>query len=808
MPINLSTGLVANDSSTWHTFDQAVTAFNAQADFYAIGFAFDKSDDIYAIDLDGCLVDGKPTPNCMKIINLFSDCYIEKSPSDTGLRIIVKSNKKLPCNGVKCGGNIKEAIEGVKGIELYKSGHFFTITGKKSKRSSTQILYKTVEVEKIYSTIERIKSKDKGNEPVKPIKVSTNIISDYQCDPEIANMSDDTFKNYIELSSDDKMIALVNGDDSGYASHSEARMGLLTKLCFWFNGDKARILRFFETTAMYKDKEQKLSKIRSGGIAFAEIEINKAITQWEFNGCEHYSSTGMPIPKKEYILDVSTGTKTEVVVNNEENDEDLLNNANVNVKQEEEQIPITRNRVSDDMVKKAIEGTPLGEIVLKLANCTNPPLPVQYPLGQVIFALGCALSGSDFKNPTLDERKDALNTGKDIISEAEKIGAERARIRIVNSAGTGTCQTYVLQVAPKGSGKDVIGIKNKIRPSGLKVIDFATTEGYLDSCSFYPNLGVYLPEFQTILNGSETNSNYVNLLKSTSSVHYYEQVLSERQNKKNGTANRIITYMSPSFLASTQPLAMVKNLCQENVDDGFLDRFLICYYEENESLIRIGSVRDSISCEEFAKYLKRYMRIEGSLECDLYQDEFDKIFNNITGGANPTKSYEARIVNMNAYKIAIMLQGGLKIEKGIWKRVEVLLKLFIQNYHDIVGNVSEDKYDAKTFARYTKVYRCIKSLNMEGTPPNRKAILNAKGASTTKYLVEALNYYLEKGDILKVSSPTGDRYLINKGNAPLDIFEDYVFEPITSQLEPYDNIVAYEEPEEFKPSVFGEDDKN
>lgn len=90
--------------------------------FDGIGFSLGSLADaggIVFIDLDGCIIDGKIQEWAKNIISLFPPCFIEFSPSGTGLHLLVK-------------GKIPRTIRVIKdhvGIEVYAVGRYFAATG-------------------------------------------------------------------------------------------------------------------------------------------------------------------------------------------------------------------------------------------------------------------------------------------------------------------------------------------------------------------------------------------------------------------------------------------------------------------------------------------------------------------------------------------------------------------------------------------------------------------------------------------------------------------------------------------------------
>lgn len=110
-PLNPRTGALAsptnpNDWGTWP--EAAASSFGV-----GVGFVFTDNDPYTGIDLD--VAEGEaPTEEQQAIYNEF-DSYAERSPSGHGLHIIVKG--KVPAGRRQ------------KGIEVYSSGRYFTMTG-------------------------------------------------------------------------------------------------------------------------------------------------------------------------------------------------------------------------------------------------------------------------------------------------------------------------------------------------------------------------------------------------------------------------------------------------------------------------------------------------------------------------------------------------------------------------------------------------------------------------------------------------------------------------------------------------------
>lgn len=100
-------------------FDEAMAAYKAAPRRYAgIGVALLSGMGIGALDLDNCIdAGGKPVSDLdvRRILRACKDCYIERSPSGLGLRVIGSTDGFRQITGT--------------GFEAYSQGRFVTVTG-------------------------------------------------------------------------------------------------------------------------------------------------------------------------------------------------------------------------------------------------------------------------------------------------------------------------------------------------------------------------------------------------------------------------------------------------------------------------------------------------------------------------------------------------------------------------------------------------------------------------------------------------------------------------------------------------------
>ena len=109
---------VTNPGS-WSSFEQAKVAYE-KGGLLGIGFVF-NGNGIAGVDLDDCVIDGKPTPEALGVLQELGATYIEFSPSGTGLHAYgftdnLKSGVKVDHNNVK--------------VELYTNKRYLTLTGR------------------------------------------------------------------------------------------------------------------------------------------------------------------------------------------------------------------------------------------------------------------------------------------------------------------------------------------------------------------------------------------------------------------------------------------------------------------------------------------------------------------------------------------------------------------------------------------------------------------------------------------------------------------------------------------------------
>jgi primase-polymerase (primpol)-like protein len=277
-----------NDPSTWGSFDQALEAAkNPKCKYDGIGFVFSDDDPFTGIDLDHCVKDGVILPWAQKIIDE-TNSYSELSPSLTGVHIYTEA--------IKPKGRCRKGD-----IEIYVSGRFLTVTGKKLPDTPKTIEKRQDEISKIHAKISENPSSSSRPADNTDHKHTVMSLSDAELIDKAISAKDGA-----------KFKVLWNGDTSGYGDDdSRADMALCGMLAFWTGKDHNRIDSLFRQSGLMRDKWNE----RHGEQTYGDMTISKAI-----EGCvEVYKGKGrgnvLPGPG------TRKRTTSEQAIQNTDNDE-------------------------------------------------------------------------------------------------------------------------------------------------------------------------------------------------------------------------------------------------------------------------------------------------------------------------------------------------------------------------------------------------------------------------------------------------------------------------------------------------------
>lgn len=108
----------STDPTTWGSFAQAEGSY-LDGNRTGVGIVL-NGDGLVGVDIDHCVIDGKPSEASMALLNKLGAGYIEISPSGTGLRAIGY--------GEQLSAGVNGSLNGLK-AEFYSTGRYLTLTG-------------------------------------------------------------------------------------------------------------------------------------------------------------------------------------------------------------------------------------------------------------------------------------------------------------------------------------------------------------------------------------------------------------------------------------------------------------------------------------------------------------------------------------------------------------------------------------------------------------------------------------------------------------------------------------------------------
>ena len=204
----------SDDPSTWGTFAEAMSHHAEDDRSLGVGFVFTENLGIVGIDLDNCVnAEGNIALWAKDILQRFPT-YAEVSPSMHGI--------KLLCRGPALsegGKNRRDWPEKDAGVEMYRSGRYFTITGHKLPDHPREIVDCSEAVQWLYGRLLSAGKKDR-----KPLS------------------DDDIVRVASKAKNGAAFAALYRGEWEGkYPSQSEADLALCNFVAFYTGANAARI---------------------------------------------------------------------------------------------------------------------------------------------------------------------------------------------------------------------------------------------------------------------------------------------------------------------------------------------------------------------------------------------------------------------------------------------------------------------------------------------------------------------------------------------------------------------------------------
>jgi putative DNA primase/helicase len=236
----------STDPKTHNTFENVWAAYQS-GKFDGIGFCLSPDNYLVGIDLDHCLVDGKPDALAELVLADFAGTYAEVSPSDEGLRIFAE-------------GIIPSAVK-TPTVEMYSGGRYLTVTGHRLSAGST-ILPLQGQLDRTYAAYAKPKAPAPAPPAVKPSSTEMKQSDQDFCAMIAASKQGDTFQR------------LFAGDISGYGSQSEADLAFVSIVMWWSMNDTSMTDAIFRQSGLFREKWDVLH----GAETYGQMTLKRAWT--------------------------------------------------------------------------------------------------------------------------------------------------------------------------------------------------------------------------------------------------------------------------------------------------------------------------------------------------------------------------------------------------------------------------------------------------------------------------------------------------------------------------------------------------
>lgn len=249
----------SNMPETWADFE---TAKRYCLRYRYAGLAFALTGVITFIDIDHAVdkSTGKIlSPDAEKLLALFPDTFSERSMSGTGIHILVKGS--LPENALKRNDN--------KGVEMYDCYRFICMTG--------DLLSETTQLKDCADLIAQVNYEFVGKKQAPAYAPTYGQGS--RADTELID-------RILSSRQGEKFRRLLNGDISGYPSHSNADYAMCSILSWWTN-DYWQIDRIFRGSGLFRAKwDSPRGNGTYGSNIIEEVMSSRPPSVFRFSGAE------------------------------------------------------------------------------------------------------------------------------------------------------------------------------------------------------------------------------------------------------------------------------------------------------------------------------------------------------------------------------------------------------------------------------------------------------------------------------------------------------------------------------------------
>lgn len=398
--------------------------------------------------------------------------------------------------------------------------------------------------------------------------------------------------------------------------------------------------------------------------------------------------------------------------------------------------------ITSGSIEQMIQGTYLGELTAIYSCVTRPPLPLEGALMKAIITAACCLTGE--ASPEELQRRHGGNLGSAVM-----LGADRARLKI-NTAGGQMCNVYGMIVANSASGKDIGNLISKFSRTHNPCIRFAdgenivadwdlgtsgSAEGLANILTRKPNGLLCISEMSNWLDVHHWQNKATSFLTEAFGQGYYNQNFSERG---RGGSCRRVDYCCPNILANIQPNVFERLVHMQDIDTGFLGRFIVMKMPE---FYGNPARFDSVALMEQMRVITEvFLRKKGIVELEEnYSDELQKIFlGQCDPKLNPSwrrlcNEYYPRFMVMLSVTHAIKTQGeSVVITDEVRNRAKLLTMWLFANAEKVLLGVTEDIGKSREVERLLKrIFEIVRDSDRGNGVLTSEISWKASGTGTT-----------------------------------------------------------------------------
>jgi hypothetical protein len=272
VPFDARTGRPASstDPASWASFKVALAA---QGEYDGVGFVLAADGPYVGIDLDRCIDEsGEVTVPAQSIIESFSS-YAEVSPSGRGVKLITRAVKPTQ----RCRSH---ALEGMKEIEIYAGGRFFTITGRRLPGAPGAV---TDGQPALSALCERLWPQEAES----PLPSSVAAVTELG--------DEELLQHAFAARNGAKFTRLWEGDTRDYdGDDSRADLALCSMLAYWTGRDSIRVDALFRQSGLYRAEKWGRDDYRDATISKAIASCKKVYNPAAVTAPRRSSGPGLP----------------------------------------------------------------------------------------------------------------------------------------------------------------------------------------------------------------------------------------------------------------------------------------------------------------------------------------------------------------------------------------------------------------------------------------------------------------------------------------------------------------------------------